>query len=121
MKKLTGLLHVSDAVLIAKDGSDLTVQTWRDREPGFSARMIHRDEEPDQLLGPLAPPAMKIEKRVEPRVEPLPVVHEKRWYQKNWVRASIAGGVILGVIGSIVYAQRDQTLPPLNMNPQWDK
>lgn len=111
MKKLAALLGVGDAVLIMQEGSMLTVQTWRNREPGFSALVVHREEKPVELLAPLAPPSVKIEKRFEPEVPELPpIVEEKRWYQKNWVRASIAGGVIVTVIGAILYARRDQNL-----------
>jgi hypothetical protein len=119
MKKLAALLGVGDAVLIAKDGNALTVQTWRNREPGFSARVVHKSEPPIDLLTPLAPPRVAIEKRFDPFQNPPPVVVEKRWYQKNWVRASIAGGVIAGVVGAVLYSQRDKTLPPIDMNPTW--
>ncbi|HEY5951310.1 MAG TPA: hypothetical protein VIV40_37715 [Kofleriaceae bacterium] len=117
MKKLATLLGVGDAVLIANEGTGLTVQTWRDREPGFSALVVHHDEEPLELLRPLAPP-----KKVEPKPEPIPlpppIVVEKRWYQKNWVRASIAGGVIAGVVSAILIARRDQNLPPWDQDIQ---
>jgi len=120
MNKLAVLLGVGDAVLILKDGNDLIVQTWRNREPGFSARMVHRAEPPDDLLSPLAPPPkLKIEKKFEPPIEPPPIVVEKRWYQKNWVRASIASGVVAGVISAILYARRDQTLGPLMPDTKW--
>jgi hypothetical protein len=120
MKKLAALLGIGDAVLIAKDGNELTVQTWRNREPGFSALVLHRNEPPDQLLGPLAPPPLKVEKKFEPFQPPPPPIEEKRWYQKNWVRASIAGGIVVGVIGAILYANRDKMLPPLNPDQTWD-
>jgi hypothetical protein len=111
MKRLAALLGVGDAVLIMGDGDKLSVQTWRDREPGFSAIVAHRNEPASELLVPLAPP-----KKVEPKPEPLPelppIVVEKRWYQKNWVRASIAGGVVATVVGAILYARRDKMLPP---------
>ncbi len=118
MKRLAKLLGVGDAVLIAKAGGRLTVQTWRDREPGFSAVVVHGNEEASDVLAPLAPPA-----KVKPEPEPLPFlppVVEKRWYQKNWVRASIAGGVIAAVVGAIVYARRDQLLGAINPNTQWE-
>jgi hypothetical protein len=114
------LLGVRDAVLITRNSSgELAVQTWRDREPGFSALVVHRDEKPAELLKPLAPPAMAIERSFVPTPDPPPIVIEERWYEKNWVRASIAGGVLVGIFGAILYARRDQTLPPLDMDPQW--
>jgi hypothetical protein len=119
MKKLAALLGVGDAVLIAQDGKRLTVQTWRNKEPGFSALIIHRDEDANDLLRPIAPPSQKIEKKPEPLPKLPPLVDERRWYQKNWVRASIAGGVIVGVVGAILYARRDKFLGPIDMDPTW--
>ncbi|HEY5920341.1 MAG TPA: hypothetical protein VIV11_01665 [Kofleriaceae bacterium] len=119
MKKLAGLLAVGDAVLIAKDGDKLTVQTWRNREPGFSTLRVHREEKPIDLLTPLAPPSLKIKKDFDP--DPPPIIPvDPPWHRKNWVRASIAGGIIVGVISAILYARRDQYLPPLNGDGQWE-
>jgi hypothetical protein len=111
MKKLAALLGVGDAVLITKnrDGK-LVVQTWRNNEQGFSALTPHRDEAPIDLLTPLAPPSEQPDTTPQPILDPPPVVVEKRWYEKNWVRASIAGGIIAGVVGAILYAQRDSTI-----------
>ncbi len=119
MKKLAALLGVGDAVLLIKDGKQLKVQTWRNREPGFSALVEHRNEEPIDLLAPLAPPPNKIEKDFEVRPDPPPITEEPRWYQKRWVKASIAGGVVLGIVGAILYARRDRFLPPIGMDPTW--
>jgi len=122
MRRLAKLLGVEDAVLIAKGGPSLTVQTWRNREQGFSALVTYHEQKPSDFLGPLAPPPppqIKIEKKFEPDIhEPPPIVVEKRWHQKNWVRASIAGGVIATVVGAILFARRDQNLPPWNMDIQ---
>jgi hypothetical protein len=104
------LIGIGDAVLIAKEGSGLTVQTWRNREPGFSALMLHRNEQPIDLLRPLAPPAAKTDTKVVVVPDPPPPLVEKRWYQKNWVRGSIAGGVIATIVGGILYMRRDQFL-----------
>jgi hypothetical protein len=114
MKKLAALLAVEDAVLIVKDGVALKVQTWRSKEQGFTRLIEHRDENPVDLLKPLAPPSLKIEKKFEP--DPPPIVIEKRWYQKTWVRASITTGVIAGIVSAILYARREKMLPPFEMD-----
>ena len=118
MKRLATLLGVGDAVLIAKIDGKLAVQTWRDREPGFSAVRVHAAEPPVEVLAPLAP-VPKAKPNPEPLPELPPVVVEKRWYQKKWVRASIAGGVIAGVIGAILYTQRERFLRDWDPNLQW--
>jgi hypothetical protein len=118
IKRLAKLLGVGDAVLIAWIDGKLTVQTWRDREPGFSARMVYDGQRPGDLLVPLAPPRPKIDIGREPFTPP-PIVVEKRWYQKNWVRASIAGGIIAGIVSAVLYARRDKMLPPWDTDPQW--
>lgn len=105
MKRLAALLGVGDAVLIAKVEGKLTVQTWRDREPGFSARIALGRQPPIDFLTPLAPPRLIITPDPDPELPPIP---QKRWYQKNWVRASIAGGIVVGVVSAILYAQRDR-------------
>ena len=119
MKKLAALLGVGDAVLIAKDGDKLTVQTWRKNQQGFSALMVHRDEKPDRLLTPLAPPSLKIEKGFDPDPDPPPIRIDTPWYRKNWVRASIAGGLVVGVVSVILYARRDTFLSGLEPDIQW--
>lgn len=107
MKRLATLLGVGDAVLIEQVDGKLAVQTWRDREPGFSARIAYDGQPPIAFLVPLAPPKLE-DLRPEPEPELPPLVVEKRWYQKNWVRASIATSVIAGVVSAILYARRDR-------------
>jgi hypothetical protein len=111
MKRLAKLLGVGDAVLIGTSDGKLAVQTWRDREPGFSALVVYDGQPAREVLAPLAPPSPKIEIRPEPFTPP-PIVVEKRWYQKTWVRASIVGGVISGVVSAILYARRDRYMRP---------
>jgi hypothetical protein len=123
MKQLADLLQVHDAVLIWKRKGDgrLLVQTWRDRAPGFSALREHATEPAGEVLEPLSPP-----KPPEPDsdVKPppfTPPVHgedEPRWYQKRWVQASVAGGVVVGVVGAILWARRSRNVT-LNNNPQF--
>lgn len=109
MKALATLLGVGDAVLIANDAAGaITVQTWRNREPGFSRVVVYHEQVPIDLLAPLAPMRTAVEPPRDIVLPPRPLVVEKPWYQKNWVRASIAGGVVAGVVAAILYAQRDQ-------------
>lgn len=117
MKRLAGLLGVGDAVLIANVDGKLTVQTWRDREPGFTARIAANRQPAIDFLTPLAPPRLIITREPEPELPPIP---EKRWHQKNWVRASIVGGVLVGVVSAILYANRDKFMPPFNQEIQFE-
>ncbi|MGE5182269.1 MAG: hypothetical protein ACM31C_09410 [Acidobacteriota bacterium] len=109
MKQLAQLLGVHDAVLIWKANDKLWVQTWRDREPGFSALREHGNESPGDVLAPLAPPKPPEPPHVVEAPRPLPpVTHvedEPAWYRKRWVQASVAGGVIAAVVGAIVWSR----------------
>jgi hypothetical protein len=116
MKQLADLLDVHDAVLISKNADDkLVIQTWRDLPPdeckvnphcGFSKFRIHTDEKPIDILEPaLSPP------KPEPQI-PIPFIPikpepEPPWYQKRWVQASVAGGVLAVVVGSLLIARQD--------------
>ncbi len=99
VKKLAQLLGVGDAVLIEKDANGvIRVQTWRDRDQGFSAWVVRGQEAPVELLFPLAPPR-KVEPPKPPEVVPFnpPVVDtpliRKRWFQ---------GAVVIGVLAAAV-------------------
>jgi hypothetical protein len=108
MKQLAALLQVHDAVLIwmRKEDGKLLVQTWRDRAPGFSALREHASEPAGDLLAPLAPPKPpEVEGPVVPPIR-VPKEEEPVWYQRRWVQASAAGGVVLTVIGAILWARR---------------
>jgi hypothetical protein len=108
VKRLAGLLHVGDAVIVWRSANgDVLVQTWRDREPGFAAIVEHNTEKPIELLTPLAPP------RPKPPVitfDPIkvPIVVEKPWYERRWVQASAATGVIAVILAAVLIARRDQ-------------
>jgi len=125
MKRLAELLDVHDAVLIWKspDGK-LLVQTWQDHAPGFSALREYSEDEPaGPILDPLAPPAppkLEIHDTFKPPpFVPPPVVEtEPPWYQKRWVQASVAGGVIAAVIGGIVWARHTGNVT-IGPNAQW--
>jgi hypothetical protein len=113
MKQLAELLNVHDAVLIwkRKDDSKLLVQTWRDREPGFSALRERGREPAKELLAPLSPPEPPYVAPPPPPLPPLPPVEdEPPWYRRRWVQASVAGGVAVAVVGAILYARRQQTV-----------
>lgn len=118
MNELARLLDVGDAVLIDEESGHLSVQTWRNQKPGFSSFVSTVDKPPNDLLTPLAP-LRKLEPPItpDPFRQPPPIVVEKRWYEKNWVRASIAGGVIAGIVTAVLYARRDQNVT-IDMNIQ---
>jgi hypothetical protein len=113
VKRLAALLStpqiaVGDAVIISKSpGGALLIQTWRDNEQGFSAIREHATEKPLDLLTPLAPPR-PIEPKKPPEIEPRkPLVIVKPWYEKTWVRASAATGVLAIVVSAILISRRD--------------
>ncbi len=123
MQQLAELLGVHDAVLIWQKDNTLWVQTWRDRAPGFSALREHASEPPLELLAPLSPPRPpEPEPPIEqpkPALPPLgPVEHEPAWYQRRWVQASVAGGVIAAVITAVVLASRTTHIS-INNKPGW--
>ncbi|HEY1553594.1 MAG TPA: hypothetical protein VGF94_02110 [Kofleriaceae bacterium] len=109
MTQLAELLGVHDAVLIWKDRTKLVVQTWRDREPGFSALRVRGREPVRDLLAPLAPPEPP---HVAQPIQILPPVRhvedEPPWYRRRWVQATVAGGVAVTVAGALLYAARHQ-------------
>jgi hypothetical protein len=110
VKRLAKLLGVADAVIISKSSAGaLLVQTWQDREPGFSAIREHTNEKPLDLLTPLAPPR-KIEppKVVEPPFTPPPIVIEKPWCRKTWVQASAATGIVAIIVTAVMIARADR-------------
>ena len=122
MKQLAALLGVHDAVLIWKRKADrrLLVQTWRDRAPGFSALREHGSEPARDLLAPLAPAKPPEPPKIATQPLP-PVPHhegEPAWYQRRWVQATVAGGVILSVIGAVLWANHQGTVMD-NPNLQW--
>jgi hypothetical protein len=112
IRRLSQLLGVGDAVLIAKgDGDKLAIQTWRDKT-GFSARVEHGNEPPIDLLQPLAPPR----KREPPKLDfgivtRPPVVIETPWYKRRWVQASAGTAALAAIVTAILYARRTRYLP----------
>ncbi|HTR51345.1 MAG TPA: hypothetical protein VMJ10_11605 [Kofleriaceae bacterium] len=114
MNQLADLLKVHDAVLIWKRKEDgkLLVQTWRDRAPGFSTLREHDKEPASELLAPLAPPAPPEPPPVVVPPPPPPAAHEDEpaWYRRRWVQATVAGGVVVGIVGAILYARRTMSV-----------
>jgi hypothetical protein len=110
MLELAHLLDLHDAVLIIKRGDELAVQTWRDQAPGFSELHVYRDQRPIDILLPLAPAKNPDEPHIAIPFTPKPHVDETPWYQKRWVQASAVSVVVVGIVGAILYATRDQTL-----------
>jgi hypothetical protein len=109
VKRLAQLLGVGDAVLIEKSETGaLRVQTWRDREPGFSKVVDHGSEPAGDLLVPLAPPRKVVPARPE-EIDPLPpVVIEAPFYRKNWFYGSVALGVVAAGIAIFVAVTSDR-------------
>jgi hypothetical protein len=119
VKRLAALLHVGDAVIVWKSPSgDVLVQTWRDREPGFSAIVEHNTQKPIDLLTPLAPPRPKVPPNVFEPIK-VPLVVEKPWYQRRWVQASAATGVLAVIVTAVLIARRDQ-MTGVDPNVQYD-
>ena len=111
MQELARLLDIHDAVLIDRRDGTLEVQTWRDRAPGFSELVAYHDQKPGDLLLPLAPAKPPEEPKVVIPFTPPVHVDETPWYRKRWVQASIATGVVVGIVSAIVWANRDQYVP----------
>lgn len=121
VKKLAALLGVGDAVLIEKgDGGSLRVQTWRNREPGFSGWVTHEQQTPGDLLIPLAPPR-KIEPPKPEEVIPIqPPIVETPLYRKRWFQGAVALGVIAAVVGIYVAATGERMLE-INPDGTWEE
>lgn len=101
MGTIAWIARLTAAVLVSadKDGGT-TVQLWRKKE-GFSKIRNARQpwsSEAERTLEPLLPPKV-VDNNTEVPLPPPP--KPKKWYQKWWVRASLAAGVI-GVIASSI-------------------
>jgi hypothetical protein len=101
MRHVAELVEVHDAVLLSMSNNKVIVQTWRDREPGFSALRERGTDKPIDLLAPLAPP--KLIKHEEPPIK-LPPLVVKRWYQQTRWRLGIAATITAAIVGGIVWA-----------------
>jgi hypothetical protein len=115
IQQLATLLKVSDAIILTSVNGKTIVQTWRDREPGFSAlRERRKEDRPIDLLRPLAPPPR--EPVIRPP-EPPAVVHrdEKRWYQRWSYRVGIGGTLVIGAL--VLVARAFDRSVTLDTNP----
>jgi hypothetical protein len=113
VKKLAQLLGVGDAVLIEKDATGvIRVQTWRDREPGFSAWVEHRQESPVDLLFPLAPPRqIEPPKGRDPEVRPFtPPIVDTPLLRKRWFQGAVVLGVLAAAVGIYAWASDTGTI-----------
>ncbi len=106
MKHVAELVAVHDAVLLSMSGGKVIVQTWRDREPGFSALRERGNDKPLDLLAPLAPPRVIRPVDQTPKLPP-PVVTQ-RWYQKTSWRVGIAASLAIAIVSGIVWANAEQ-------------
>lgn len=118
MQELAKLLDVHDAVLIGQRDGGLAVQTWRDRAPGFSDFVAYHDQDPTDLLVPLAPAKKPEEPKLAIPFTPPPVTAEGPWWQKPWVQGSAAIGATIVVVGIVLYATRD-TYIQTSTNAGW--
>ncbi len=100
MAYLAKLLGVRDAVLLAIVNGQVTVQTWRDRAPGFSSRQAVTNETARQLLEPLAPRRVAVRDPRPTIVGPI-APPTRPWYRRRWLHGT-ALVVIAAVVGSIV-------------------
>jgi hypothetical protein len=109
IKSLRGSAAMTDAVLVTTDAKgEAAVQLWHADPAGFDEiRAVKRpllDTEADKVIEPLVPPPPPpIDDDgtggvVIPGRDDRPV---KEWYQKRWVQASIVGGVVAFVAGSV--------------------
>ncbi len=108
VKKLAQLLGVGDAVLIEKDPDGrLLVQTWRDRAPGFSGMVEHKEGRAGDLLVPLAPPRRIVPPKPDIVIAP-PIAVQTPLVRKRWFQGAIAGGVIAIATTIILVATQDR-------------
>jgi hypothetical protein len=118
MKQLAERVKVEDAILLTSSNGRVSYQSWRLHAPGFEGGPVFTATKPRpkttlDMLAWLSPPPAPIV------VEHPPVLPPKQpeWYEKRWVQMSVAGGVLVGVIATLLYTQRGpdgaQVLPPV--------
>ena len=111
MAALAGFVNVRDAVLLSSVSGRIVYQTWRDREPGFSAiRELGRDN-PNEILKQLAPPPV-IVPPVALRVVVPPEVPP--WYRRSSVQIGVAATIVAVVVGGLLWARATEADRPWN-------
>ena len=111
MAALAGFVNVHDAVLLSSVSGRIVYQTWRDREPGFSAiRELGRDN-PKAILRQLAPPVV-----VTAPVPPTVVVppQDPPWYRRSSVQIGVAATIVVVLVGGFLWARAAEADRPWN-------
>ena len=99
MANLAGFVNVHDAVLLSAANGRVLWQTWRDREPGFSAPRELSREGAAEIVKALAPP--------RPRHEPQLVALQpetRRWYRSRPLQIGLAATIVAAIVGGYLYS-----------------
>jgi hypothetical protein len=98
---LAGFVNVHDVVLLSAVNGRIVWQTWRDREPGFSAPKELGREGAGEILKQLAPP-----RPLDPRPREVVVAEPPpRWYRRRPIQLGIAATVVAAVVGGYLWAR----------------
>jgi hypothetical protein len=108
MVALATFVNVHDAILLAQVNGKITYQLWRDREPGFSAIKELGHDTAFDILRPLLPP----ETDAPPPVVEIPLVVEKRWYQRRSVQLGLAATVVAAIVSGYLWATYQEPARP---------
>lgn len=112
MQALAEFVNVHDAILLSAVNGKILWQTWRDREPGFSAiRELPRDRS-GEILKSLVPPHPVDLTASAARLPALP----PPWYHRRTVQLGIAATVTAAVIGGYFWAHYHEPDRPWNPN-----
>jgi len=98
--ELAAFVNVHDVVLLSAVNGRIVWQTWRDREPGFSAPKELGREGPGEIVKQLAPPRSIDASPPVALPEPAP-----RWYRRRPVQVGIAATVVAAVVGGYLWVR----------------
>jgi len=112
MTRLAKLIGVGDAVLLSTTDGKVTVQTWRDRAPGFSKVEPRGKRTTTELLVALAPPPPP---KTPPPPEVIFPIEQPRWYEDRKVQAAVVFGVAAVIVASVLWATA-----PIDMRPAFE-
>jgi hypothetical protein len=98
--ELAAFVNVHDVVLLSAVNGRIVWQTWRDREPGFSAPRELGREGPGEILKQIAPPRPLDDSPPVALPEPAP-----RWYRRRPVQLGIAATVVAAVVGGYLWVR----------------